>query len=247
MSEETATVLVTGASRGIGAAIAEKFARAGYRLVVHYNQAKEAAEEVAHRCSQYSAEVITIQANIAMRTEVQRMQADLTGAGFIPNVLVNNAGIAHYGMLADLTDAEWDTIVNVNLKGVFLCSQLFMNPMIQQRFGRIINISSIWGSRGASCEVAYSTTKGGVDSFTKALAQELALTGVTVNAVAPGAVQTDMLNDLQAEEQRELAAVIPAGRIGKPFEVAELVHFLAQPAAGYITGQIIGVNGGWHT
>jgi 3-oxoacyl-[acyl-carrier protein] reductase len=165
----------------------------------------------------------------------------------LPDILVNNAGKAHYGMLADVTEEEWDEVMAVNLKGTFLCSQIFMPYMVSQRFGRIINVSSVWGISGASCEVAYSASKGGVNAFTKALAKELAPSGVTVNAVAPGAVNTAMLNNLQEEELRMLEEEIPAGRLASPEEVASLVYFLALPESGYITGQVISPNGGWIT
>ncbi|MNI31978.1 3-oxoacyl-[acyl-carrier-protein] reductase FabG [compost metagenome] len=150
-------------------------------------------------------------------------------------------------MLADVTEEEWDEIMAVNLKGTFLCSQIFMPYMVSQRYGRIINVSSVWGISGASCEVAYSASKGGVNAFTKALAKELAPSGVTVNAVAPGAVQTAMLASLQADEMRMLEEEIPAGRLASPEEISSLVYFLALPESGYITGQIISPNGGWIT
>ncbi len=135
----------------------------------------------------------------------------------------------------------------VNLKGMFLCCQLFMPSMISRKYGRIINVSSVWGMSGASCEVLYSTTKGGMNAFTKALAKELAPSGITVNAVAPGAVDTEMNHNLNEDERAALAEEIPVGRFGKPDEVASLVYFLSLPESGYITGQIISPNGGWIT
>ncbi|MNP51271.1 3-oxoacyl-[acyl-carrier-protein] reductase FabG [compost metagenome] len=137
--------------------------------------------------------------------------------------------------------------MDVNLKSVFLCTQIFMPHMISQRFGRIINVSSVWGITGASCEVIYSAAKGGVNAFSKALAKELAPSGVTVNAVAPGAVKTDMMADFDDEELRLIEEEIPAGRLGSPEEIASLVYFLALPESGYITGQVISPNGGWLT
>ncbi|MNV71183.1 3-oxoacyl-[acyl-carrier-protein] reductase FabG [compost metagenome] len=150
-------------------------------------------------------------------------------------------------MLADLTEEEWDDVMAVNLKGTFLCSQIFMPYMVSQRYGRIINVSSVWGISGASCEVAYSASKGGVNAFTKALARELAPSGVTVNAVAPGAVRTSMLDNLAEDEVRMLEEEIPAGRLALPDEISSLVYFLALPESGYINGQIISPNGGWIT
>jgi 3-oxoacyl-[acyl-carrier protein] reductase len=150
-------------------------------------------------------------------------------------------------MLADVTEEEWDDIMSINLKGTFMCSQIFMPYMVSQRYGRIINVSSVWGITGASCEVAYSASKGGVNAFTKALAKELAPSGVTVNAVAPGAVNTNMLSNLQEDEVRMLEDEIPVGRLATPNEISSLIYFLALPESGYITGQIISPNGGWIT
>jgi 3-oxoacyl-[acyl-carrier protein] reductase len=171
----------------------------------------------------------------------------LDSNGMQPYILVNNAGKSHYGMLADVTEEEWDDIMAINLKGTFMCSQIFMPYMVSQRYGRIINVSSVWGITGASCEVAYSASKGGVNAFTKALAKELAPSGVTVNAVAPGAVNTNMLANLQEDEVRMLEDEIPVGRLATPNEISSLIYFLALPESGYITGQIISPNGGWIT
>ncbi|WP_150267790.1 elongation factor P 5-aminopentanone reductase [Paenibacillus tepidiphilus] len=241
------TVLITGGSGGIGGAIAERFASVGMNIVIHYMNSHEAANEVARRCMALGAKVLTVAADVRDRSQLLRMAERLEGSGMLPDILVNNAGKAHYGMLADVTEEEWDDIMAVNLKGTFLCSQIFMRPMVSQRFGRIINVSSVWGISGASCEVAYSASKGGINAFTKALAKELAPSGVTVNAVAPGAVNTSMLSNLQEDEMRMLEEEIPAGRLASPEEISSLVYFLALPESGYITGQIISPNGGWIT
>lgn len=241
------TVLITGGSGGIGGAIAERFASVGMNIVIHYMHSHEAANDVARRCLALGAKVMTVAADMKDRSQLLRMAERLESSGMLPDVLVNNAGKAHYGMLADVTEEEWDEVMAVNLKGTFLCSQIFMPYMVSQRYGRIINVSSVWGISGASCEVAYSASKGGVNAFTKALAKELAPSGVTVNAVAPGAVNTAMLNNMQEEELRVLADEIPAGRLALPDEVASLVYFLALPESGYITGQVISPNGGWIT
>lgn len=241
------TVLVTGGSGGIGGAIAERFATVGMNIVIHYMNSHEAANDVARRCMALGAKVMTVTADMKDRNQLLRMAEKLESSGMQPDILVNNAGKAHYGMLADVTEDEWDDIMAVNLKGTFLCSQIFMPYMVTQRYGRIINVSSVWGISGASCEVAYSASKGGVNAFTKALSKELAPSGVTVNAVAPGAVQTAMLSNLQEEELRMLEEEIPAGRLASPQEIASLVYFLALPESGYITGQIISPNGGWIT
>ncbi|MCQ4087249.1 elongation factor P 5-aminopentanone reductase [Saccharibacillus sp. JS10] len=241
-------VLVTGASGGIGSAIAERFAADGCRVALHFSKSAEAVRLAADRCASIGAsEVLTARADVSQRAEVLRMRDELKAAGFIPDVLVNNAGVAHYGMLQDVTDEDWDIVMNVNLKGTFLCSQAFMGEMVSRKSGRIINMSSVWGLTGASCEVIYSAAKGGINAFTKALAKELALSGVSVNAVAPGAVRTSMLNTLSSEELLSLAEEIPAGRLAEPREIAETVHFLALPESGYMTGQILSPNGGWIT
>jgi 3-oxoacyl-[acyl-carrier protein] reductase len=240
-------VLITGGSGGIGGAIAERFASVGMNIVIHYMNSHEAANEVARRCMALGARVMTVTADVKDRSQLLRMAERLESSGLQPDIIVNNAGKAHYGMLADLSEEEWDEIMAVNLKGTFLCSQIFMPYMVSQRFGRIINVSSVWGISGASCEVAYSASKGGINAFTKALAKELAPSGVTVNAVAPGAVNTAMLAGLQEDEIRMLEEEIPAGRLATPEEISSLVYFLALPESGYITGQIISPNGGWIT
>lgn len=241
------TVLITGGSRGIGAAIAKRFASEGVNIVLHYLQSHEKANETARMCMAMGASVMTITADLRSREQLSRMRDKLESRGIRPDILVNNGGISHYGLLSDVTEQEWDDVMAVNLKGMFLCSQLFMPHMIAQRYGRIINVSSVWGLSGASCEVLYSTTKGGMNAFTKALAKELAPSGVTVNAVAPGAVDTLMMDKFDADEKAALQQEIPAGRFASPEEIASLVYFLALPESSYITGQIISPNGGWLT
>jgi len=241
------TVLITGGSRGIGAAIAKRFAAEGVNIVIHYLNSHELANETARSCMAYGVNVLTISADLRSSEQLKRMADKMASHNMLPDILVNNGAISHYGMLADVTEQEWDDVMSINLKGMFLCSQLFMPYMIAQRFGRIINVSSIWGIAGASCEVLYSTTKGGMNAFTKSLAKELAPSGVTVNAVAPGAVDTMMMSSFDAEEKAALQQEIPAGRFGSPEEIASLVYFLALPESSYITGQIISPNGGWHT
>lgn len=239
------TVLITGGSRGIGAAIAERFASVGMRIVIHYMQAHEAANEVARRCLELGCDVMTISADLRDREQLQRMHDKLEAEGFLPDIVVNNAGASYYGLFTDVTEEEWDECMAINLKGTFMTTQLFVPAMIRQKYGRIINVSSVWGITGASCEVMYSAAKGGINAFTKALAKELAPSGVTVNAVAPGAVDTDMLKHLAHDEREALEEEIPVGRLGSPEEIASLVYFLALPESSYITGQVISPNGGW--
>lgn len=241
------TVLITGASRGIGADIALRFASVGMNVIIHYLNSHEMANDVARRCMELGANVLTVSADLRQRADIVKMKEKLDSHQLKPDILVNNAGISHYSMVADVDEDKWDEVMAVNLKSVFLCSQLFMPYMISQRFGRIINVSSIWGISGGSCEAVYSAAKGGVNAFTKALAKELAPSGVTVNAVAPGAVKTDMMERFGEEELKMLADEIPLGRLADPEEIASLVYFLALPESSYITGQIISPNGGWHT
>lgn len=240
-------VLITGGSGGIGSATAKKFASMGMNIVIQYLNSLEKANETARACLEFGVNVLTVNADIRSKEQIIRMKEKIEHHGMMPDILVNNAGISHYGLLSDVTEEEWDDLMGINLKGMFLCTQTFMSHMIAQKFGRIINVSSVWGITGASCEVMYSTAKGGVNAFTKALAKELAPSHVTVNAVAPGAVDTVMLDHLNEEDKTSLANEIPAGRLATPNEIASLVYFLALPESSYITGQIISPNGGWLT
>ena len=241
------TVLVTGASKGIGAATAKRFAMAGMNVAVHYRSSHEEANDVARICLDYGVKVLTIAADLRSMEQIKRMRDKLEQHDMLPDILVNNAGIAHYGMLTDMTEQDFDDVIATNLKSVFLCTQAFMPHMINQRYGRIINVSSIWGITGASCEVLYSASKGGINAFTKALAKELAPSGVTVNAIAPGVVRTEMIAHLEPAEIESLEEEIPAGRIAEPDEIASMVYFLALPESGYMTGQVVSPNGGFLT
>lgn len=241
------TVLITGASGGIGAAIADRFAKSGLNIVLHYRQSHERVNEAARSCMAHGANVLTVSADLRDKEQVLRMKEKLENHGLQPDILVNNAGVSHYGMLQDVSEEEWDEVISVNLKGTFLCTQAFMPSMVNRRYGRIINVSSIWGISGASCEVLYSTTKGGINAFTKALAKELAPSSVTVNAIAPGAVQTAMMEQFDELELKAVKEEIPAGRLALPEEIASLVYFLSLPESGYINGQIISPNGAWLT
>jgi 3-oxoacyl-[acyl-carrier protein] reductase len=241
------TVLITGASGAIGGAIAKRFATLGMNIIINYLHSHEAANETARACRQIGSQTLTVSADISIRSEVEKMTDKLAKLELYPDILVNNAAIAHNGLLTEMTESEWDHLFAVNVKGTFLCTQQFLPHMIRQKFGRIINISSIWGLSGASCEVAYSATKGAVNAFTKGLAKELAPSGITVNAVAPGPVDSAMMNHLEETESRQLKEDIPAGRFATADEVASLVYFLSLPESGYINGQIISPNGAWLT
>lgn len=240
------TVLVTGGSRGIGKAIVYAFAKEGYNVVLNYNNSDQSAKEIVDDLKDCDGVVEMFKADISNRDEVNSMvEYTVKEFGKI-DVLVNNAGICNVKLFTETTEQDWENIMQVNLKGVFNVTQAALKySMIKEKDGSIINISSIDGISGSSCEVVYSASKAGVIGFTKALAKELALSNITVNAVAPGAINTDMLRRNYSMEDLALTkSMIPMERFGRPEEVAELVMFLAGDGARYITGQVISPNGG---
>jgi len=238
--------LVTGASGGIGAAVARRLAEDGVRLVLHYGSSRRRAEEAAAACLRAGASgADVVSADLRSAEALRALKEELDGRGLSPNVLVHCAGFARYGLLQDTAEDDWDDLFRVHLKAAYGLAKLFGPAMSWGRWGRIVHLSSVWGLVGAAGEVAYSAAKGGLNSFTKGLAKELAPFGVTVNAVAPGAVDTDMLRELDEDERRRLLAEIPLGRFAAPGEVAELVAFLVSERAGYITGQVLALAGGW--
>ncbi len=237
------TALVTGASRGIGRAIACALAKEGYDLILicHSNSdlleslTLELKEKYKTRCACFTGDVSDYSFLSHVKKEVSKETPIIT-------VIVNNAGVAHYGLLNDMEVSEWHHVINTNLTSMFYTTKLFSPEMIQRKYGRIINITSMWGQRGASCEVCYSASKGGVDAFTKALAKELAPSGVFVNAISCGVIDTDMMSKFDEDERSELADEIPMGRFGRPEEVGKAVVSLLSNT--YMTGQIIGLDGG---
>jgi len=242
----TPVALVTGASGGIGAAVARRLAEDGADLIVHYGSSRARAEETAAACLRLGAgRTVVAQADLRSGEELTSLKAELDGRGLAPNVVVHCAGFARYELLQDTPEEAWDDLFQVHLKAAYRLARLFGPAMSWERWGRIVHLSSVWGLVGAAGEVAYAAAKGGLNSFTKGLAKEMAAAGVTVNAVAPGAVDTGMLRELSEEDRRELAADIPLGRFAEPEEVAELVAFLASERAGYITGQVLALTGGW--
>ncbi|WP_310601617.1 elongation factor P 5-aminopentanone reductase [Anaerosporobacter sp.] len=238
------SVIVTGASRGIGRAIAIQFAKAGYHVAINCNTNADLLENVKQEITSYGVHCISYVGNIGEEEHAMKLCSNTIEAFGHVDVLINNAGISHIGLLSDLSLAEWNSIVTTNLTSVFLCSKGVTPNMVQQKSGRIINISSVWGIAGASCEVAYSATKGGINSFTKALAKELAPSNIQVNAIACGAIDTEMNQFLSTEDREELENEIPSGRFGKVEEVAEFVYAIATGST-YLTGQIIPFDGAW--
>lgn len=239
------TVIVTGASRGIGKACAVLFGQNGYNVIVNYSSSAEKASEVCGIINGSGGHAEAFRADVSVRSEVDAMTAFAEKKFGGADILVNNAGIAEQILFSDITEEKWDRLFAVDVKGVYNCTQSVLPHMIHNKCGKIINISSMWGITGASCEVHYSAAKAAVIGFTKALAKEVGLSGITVNAVAPGVIATEMNGHLDAETMAALKEETPLERIGTPEDVAEAVLFLASEKADFITGQVISVNGGF--
>ena len=236
--------LLTGASRGIGRAIALQLAKSGYDLFLLARKEQEKLEDCAALCRAAGARVVTRLADVSDSAACAEAFSNFDRHFSALNLLVANAGISHLGLLQDMTPEDWDHMIRTDLSSCFYLSRLAIPRMLRVGSGKLIFLSSVWGSRGASCEVAYSAAKGGVNSFTRALAKELAPSNIQVNAIAPGAIDTDMNAWLDAEERRALEDEIPAGRLGTAEEVAALVSQLAA-APVYFTGNILTLSGGW--
>lgn len=238
--------LVTGASGGIGRAIAAALFRDGFSVAAHYGRNQESALALCGLLNGGGTNrAIAVGADISQKAQVQRMFEQVEKELGMVDVLVNNAGIAQQKLVQDVTQADWDAMLGVNLSGTFYTCQCALRHMLPRHAGKIINISSMWGQTGAACEVPYSAVKAGVIGLTKALAKELGPSGITVNAVAPGVIQTDMLKDFTQEDLEMLAEETPLGRIGLPEDIAQTVCFLASEGAGFVTGQVFAVNGGF--
>ena len=239
------TVLITGASRGIGRACALAFAKAGYRVAVHYNHSAAQAETLVQQLRETGCDAACFRADIADSAQVNELVQQATAFLGHIDVLVCSAGIALQQLFTDTTDLQWRELMGADLDGVFYACRGVLPGMIARGSGRIITVSSVWGVQGASCEVAYSAAKAGVIGLTKALAKEVGPSGITVNCVAPGVIDTDMCACFDADTKAALAEETPLGRLGTPEDVAESILFLASPAAGFITGQVLGVDGGF--
>ena len=239
------TAVITGASRGIGAAIAKRLAADGYHLALCCRRNQKQLCELAETLQrEYHVQIRCFAGDVADYSFVEQMIAQTLAEFGQIDVLVNNAGISYIGLLTDMSIEDWNRIVATNLTSVFSACRLAVPAMVARKQGTIINISSVWGSAGASCEVAYSACKGGINAFTRALGKELAPSSIQVNAIACGIIDTDMNRCFEEAETQALIDEIPAGRMGTPNEVAELVHTLCG-SHPYLTGQVITLDGGW--
>lgn len=241
---ENKVILVTGASRGIGRAIAKELALEGNIVIANYNKSTEKARELKNELQRENIEIDLYKADVSKRTEVENMIDYIIQKYKKIDVLVNNAGIDLVKLFTEVTDDDWNYVINNNLYSVFCVSQAVSKHMINAKSGLIVNISSIFGQIGASCESIYAVSKAGIDGLTKSLAKELSLSNIRVNSIAPGLIDTEMNNDLSEDDIKNVELEIPLKRIGKTEEIAKTVKMLME--CDYITGQVIAVNGGWY-
>ena len=237
------TVIVTGGSRGIGAAIVREFAKEKYNVVLNYNNSEEAAIKIQNELKEQGINIEIFKADVSKREEVKEIVKFALEKFKNIDVLINNAGIAQIKPFMDISDEDWEKMMQINLNSVFYCTQEVLENMIHNKCGCIVNISSIWGITGGSCEVHYSTSKAAIDGMTKALAKELGPSNIRVNSVAPGAIMTDMNSDCTEEEIKEINKQIPLGKFGEAADIAKCVKWLVED--NYTTGQVISPNGGW--
>lgn len=239
-------VVVTGGSRGIGRSICLAFADENTHIFLNYSASVESAAETVRMIEEKGGKATAIKADVSSDDEVEAFFGQALEVCGRIDVLVNNAGVTKDGLIARMKTSDWDSVIDTNLKGAFLCVRAVVRPMMKQRAGRIINITSIAGVAGNPGQANYAASKGGLIAFTKSAARELASRNITVNAVAPGYIETDMTAGLNDQVKSAMLAQIPLGRGGKPEDVAAAVHFLASGSASYITGQVIHVNGGMY-
>lgn len=240
------TVLITGGSKGIGSAIAEEFASLGYAVAINYNHSEEKAKKLSFNLmKKYKVPVGAYKADVKNREEVASMIKKIKDELGTIVCLVNNAGISTQKEFSQISNDEWKEMLTTHLDGAFNCTQEVLSSMIYRQYGKIINISSMWGVTGGSCEVHYSTAKAGIIGFTKSLAKELAPSNINVNCVCPGVIQTDMLNIFSQETLECLKDNTPLKRLGTPQDIAKAVAFLAKKESDYITGTVLNVNGGF--
>lgn len=236
--------IVTGGSRGIGAEIVKELANNNYHVVLNYNKSEELAKNIKAELLEKGKKIEIFKADVSKREEVRKLIKFVLEEYSKIDILINNAGIAQEELFTQITDEDWNKMIQTNLNSVFYCTQETVPTMINQKNGCIINISSIWGVTGGSCEVSYSTAKAAINGFTKALAKELGPSQVRVNAIAPGIIDTDMNKNLVKEDIEDIKNEIPLGKIGKTEDIAKCVKWLIEDK--YTTGQIISINGGWY-
>ncbi len=237
--------IVTGGARGIGKAIAEGLAKSGVDLVIA-GRNLDAANETAAALTAFGVKTMGVKLDVSNSEEVEKTFEEIRKEFQRIDILINNAGITKDGLLLRMSEAAWDSVININLKGVFLCSREAIKDMAKQRYGRIVNITSVAAFMGNPGQANYSASKAGIVGFTKTIAREYAIRGITVNAVAPGFIETAMTDVLSDRVKEEMKKLIPLGRFGTVEDVANAVIFLASPDSGYITGQVIHVNGGMY-
>ncbi len=237
------TILITGGSRGIGRNIVEEFAKEGYNVFFTYNNSETEAKEIKRISTEKGYSVEYMKVNIQNETEIKAMIENCIKKFNNIDILVNNAGISYNGLIQEMSLDKWNEIINTNLTSVFLSSKEVIPYMLNQGSGLIINISSIWGQTGASCEVAYSTSKAGINGFTKALAKELGPSNIRVNSIAPGMINTDMNKNIDEESMNRFKYETPLEKIGNPIDITKCIKWLAEDE--FTTGQVIGINGGY--
>ena len=237
------TIIITGGSRGIGASIVKELANKDYNIVLNYNNSEKQAKQIQKELLEKNTKIEIFKADVSKRENVKELVKFALEKFKTIDVLINNAGIDQVKMFMDITDEDWNKMIQTNLNSVFYCTQEVLPTMIHNKNGNIINISSIWGITGASCEVHYSVAKAGIDGMTKALAKELGPSNIRVNSIAPGAILTDMNSGYTNEEIKDMESQIPLGRLGNSIEIAKCVNWLIED--NYTTGQIISPNGGW--
>ncbi len=239
------TAVITGASRGIGAKTAITLAKKGYNVALIYKNNENKMQEVLAEISHFNIKAISYKCDISNHNEVKNLTNSIIKDFKSIDILVNNAGISSYKLFQDTTFEEWNEIFSVNVTGAFNLTKEILPLMISQKYGRIVNISSIWGETGASCEVAYSTSKAAIIGFTKALSKEVAPSNITVNCVSPGVIKTDMISSFSAEDLAILADETPVGRLGTPADISRVIEFLIDEKSDFITGQVFSINGGF--
>lgn len=245
MTDIKKIALVTGASGVLGSAIAKKIAFEGIDVALHYHQNEKGVKETEKACRAAGVNTWVVQADFEIMDEIEGMFQTLNDWKVYPNILINNAGLSHYGLIQEVKYLDFLKLIHTHLTGTFFISQKLIPEMLRLKYGRIVNISSVWGDVGAANEVLYSMVKGALNTFTKALAKELAPSGITVNTVAPGIFLSEMMKDFTKEELEELKNEIPMNRFADPEEIAQTVLYFLDDRASYITGQMMKVDGGW--